>query len=203
MDPELPDSETKDIVGMAIHHAVSQFMMPSITHIAPINTIGAFFLQFTRAQTYHPVAGSITVLAGGTPFGRRAEPDKAEEHEYYLWIERNHPNGETEIIDFGAPYWKAWAEEQGAPWEGAEPPMAVWALKDDAAESLAVYEADPGLTDAVRKAIHDAVAERDSGDVASRWEDAVNDATEYMLNYEAGARYLIEAGIAEPYGEEE
>ena len=202
MSTPCPSVEVKQLIADALHHGVSSFMEPSITHIGPINTIGCYLLRFMTGGAFYPVAGSITVYAGGAPFGVRADLERVHEHAYYLWIEGQiDETAAAEIIDFGARYWMDWAQEQGALWLKAEPSSHVWAAADAVPESLAVYETDPKVSAVVRHHLENAVASRQDPETLQQWEDAVNSAVDYLLEFPSSAQYLMDLGLAEPHEE--
>lgn len=203
MSQSLPSPEVRRIIADALHHAVSQVMDPSIDHVAPINTIGCFLLQHFFHRAYRPVAGSVRVHAGAQSFGREARIEDLENHEYYLWIQAEDDEGRVELVDFGARYWRAWAKTEGVLWVKDAPEPVVWQWTDQLAPDCAAYEPHPGLTHGIQEGVGRAIAHRRKGDVVDTWENAINDAIDYMMEDEVGLRFLVDAGIAEPIDEDE
>lgn len=202
MPDPLPDAQIRTLVADAVHHAVSKLFEPSVIHVAPVNTIGCFLLQHLRQREYRPVAGSVRVRAGGTPFGLEASLAEIDAHEYYVWAEAAHPDGRIELVDFAARYWRDWARGLGVLWVGGPSPAAVWDWKDEVPPELAEYETDPEITARVQYTVGRAIAERDAQGPVQAWEDAINDAIQYMAASEEGIAFLAGAGLAEPLDEE-
>lgn len=198
MNQPLPEREVQHILADALHHAVSRVMDPSINHIAPINTIGCFLLQHFLKREYRPVAGSIRVATGGQALAREARVQDIENHEYYLWVEALYEDGRVELVDFGARYWRDWAKSEGVLWIGPTPPTVLWAWKDSVAADQAIYEKHDAITSTIQTGVGRAIAHRQKGDVVDTWENAINDAIDYLMEDEVGLRFLVEVGIAEP-----
>ncbi|MDX9972112.1 MAG: hypothetical protein RBU21_03875 [FCB group bacterium] len=198
-----PEPSFRELIGDAVHYAASKLFEPSVIHAAPINTIGCFLLQHLMQREFRPVAGSIGVVAGGTPFGLEADLAKIEAHEYYVWIEARHEDGRIEVVDFASRYWRAWAKGVGVLWIGASPPDVVWAWKDEVAADLARYETEPEITERVRYTVSAAVEQRSPEGPVQAWEDAINDAIHFVASSERGLAFLAEAGLAEPVDEAE
>lgn len=196
-----PTPEVRAIISDSLHAALSRFMQPSVTHIGPINTIGCFLLKHLTGEEFVPVAGSIEVRCGGTPFGIQAHIENIDIHGYYVWIECDRGDS-VELVDFGCRYWKQWAADEGVLWTTPPPPAFAWGPKpqlNDIAEYSGHYE----ITNAVRRAIQDAVAVLKPNSSVANWETAINDSIDGILNTEAGLEFLIQAGIAKPVDEEE
>jgi hypothetical protein len=193
----------RSLIADAVHHAASRLFEPSVIHVAPINTIGCFLLQHLMQREYRPVAGSVNIAAGGTPFGLEARLDQIDAHEYYLWIEAVDEQGRVELVDFASRYWRDWAKGLGVLWIGDAPPGAVWAWKDEVEPSFARYDSHPEITERIQYTIMRAVSQRDPEGPVQVWEDAINDAIQYIASTEEGLAYLAEAGLAEPIDGEE
>jgi hypothetical protein len=196
--PQLPPEGVRTVVADALHDALTDVMEPSITHIAPINTIGCFLLRHITGVQYVPVAGSITVNAGAQRFGIVAQPERIDDHEYYVWSEARYAEGEAEIVDFGSRYWKDWAEKEGVLWVGEPPPPAVWAWRAELPETVAYYEEQPGVTNDVRGAIEQAVSSADPDPSVQVWEQTINAALEKLMENDESHAYLHERGVIEP-----
>jgi hypothetical protein len=196
--PELFSVTLRDAIANALHAALTGVMQPSITHIAPINTIGCFLLRHITGVDYVPVAGSITVNAGVQRFGIAARPERIAEHEYYVWTEARYESGHVEIVDFGARYWKAWAKESGVLWVGDPPPNVVWNWRTDIPATVAYYEEQPNITNDVRNAIEQAVAAPEPEPAVAVWEQTVNVAIDRLMDSDVGREYLEARGVIEP-----
>ncbi len=199
----LPAPEVQHLIADALHHAVSRVMDPSVNHIAPINTIGCFLLQHFFHREYRPVAGSVRIHAGGQSFGREARVEDLENHEYYLWVQAVGEDGRVELVDFGARYWRDWAKSEGVLWLKDAPEPVMWQWLDEVSPDTAVYEPHSDLTHGIQEGVGRAIAHRQKGDVVDTWENAINDAIDYLMEDEAGLRFLVETGIAEPIEEDE
>ncbi len=193
--------EVREIIADSLHNALLRFMQPSITHIGPVNTIGCFLLKHLTGDNYVPVAGSIEVRCGGTPFGIQAHIENIDIHGYYVWIECAREGG-TELVDFGARYWKPWAKDEGVLWTGPAPPAFTWGMQHEL-NGYAEYTAHEEISNAVRHAIEDAVSVLKPDSSVAKWETAINDSIDGILNTEAGLEYLIQIGIAKPVDDEE
>jgi len=196
--PLLPPEGVRAAIADALHVALTSVMDPSITHIAPINTIGCFLLRHITGVQYVPVAGSITVNAGAQRFGIVARPEHISDHEYYVWSEARYADELVEIVDFGSRYWKDWAEKEGVLWVGEPPPNAVWAWRAELPETVAYYEEQPGVTNDVRGAIEQAVSVTDSDPSVQVWEQTINAALEKLMEHDESHAYLHERGVIEP-----
>lgn len=199
----LPESSFQELIGDAVHYAASKLFEPSVIHAAPINTIGCFLLQHLMQREYRPVAGSINVAAGGTPFGLEAKLEQLDAHEYYLWIEAPREDGRVELVDFASRYWRNWAKGIGVLWLGAPPPDVVWAWKNELSADLARYDGQPEITERVQYTVSTAVARRSPEGPVQAWEDAINDAIHFIASSEQGLAFLAETGLAEPIDEPE
>lgn len=198
--PLTPD--VREIISDSLHAALLKFMQPSVTHIGPINTIGCFLLKHLTGDDYLPVAGSVEVRCGGSPFGVQAHIENIDVHAYYVWIECDHGGGNVELIDFGARYWRPWATDEGVLWTGPEPPKFMWGPKE-ALNGYAEYTPHHEISISVRHAIEEAVEVLRPDSSVAKWETAINDAIDGILNTEAGLDYLIRIGIAKPVDDEE
>jgi hypothetical protein len=191
----------REVIADSLHAALLKFMQPSVMHIGPINTIGCFLLKHLTGDGFVPVAGSVEVRCGGTPFGIQAHIENIDIHAYYVWIECDRGAHGIEVVDFGARYWKPWASGEGILWSGPSPPKFVWGLHDEL-NGYARYSPHDEISDTVRRAIEDAVAVLKPDSSVEKWETAINDAIDAMLDTEAGLDYLIKTGIARPVDEE-
>lgn len=202
MPNTLPDPGFRAMVADAVHHAISKLFEPSVHHVAPINTIGSFLLQHLMRREYRPVAGSVRIRAGGTPFGLEADLAQIDAHEYYVWCACRHGDGRVEIVDFCARYWRDWARGLGQLWIGAAPPEVVWAWDDELPHDFAEYEVHTDITRRVQYTVARAIAERDPGGPVGTWENAINDAIHFIASSEEGLAFLADAGLAEPIDED-
>ena len=191
----------REVIADSLHSALLKFMEPSVMHIGPINTVGCFLLKHLTGEGYVPVAGSIEVQCGGVPFGVQAHIENIDIHGYYVWIECDRGAKGIELIDFGARYWKPWASDEGVLWAGPSPPKFTWGTRDEL-NGYAHYTPHDEISATVRRAIEDAVAVLKPDSSVAKWESAINDAIDAMLDTEAGLDYLIRAGIAKPVDEE-
>lgn len=203
MSVSQPDDRIKQLISESLHHAIQHFDdADAIAQIRSINTIGCLLLNHLTGKDYSPVAGSIEVRAGGQPFGVEAmEADASRPH--YQWILGAGPDDEMEFVDFGARYWKQWAEAEGIAWNAEPPPNMVWELAAHIPEDLAVYTAAPDLSANVCKAIDEFIETPTNRETLLQWEDAVNDAVDYLMEIPEGVDYLVEAGIASWEDEED
>lgn len=197
----VPPDNVREVIANSLHDALCRVMQPSILHIAPINTIGAFLLRHVTGLDYRPVAGSIEVLCGGNAFGLEAHIENVESHLYYVWIEGK--TGErSELVDFGSRYWTQWAAERGIPWLAGPPPPYVWSARSEVPPWIARYHPHPEITAVVRRAIDLAISAPEPEETVIQWETAINGAIDNMLDNEVGAGFLVAAGIAQPINDE-
>lgn len=196
MSVSQPDDRIKQLISESLHHAIQHFDdADALARIRSINTIGCLLLNHLTEKDYSPVAGSIEVRAGGEPFGVEAmEPEPSRPH--YQWIVGTGPDDVMEFVDFGARYWKQWAEAEGVAWNAEEPPPVVWEVTEHIPEELAVYSVAPDLSANVCTAIDEFIESPTNRDTLLQWEDAVNDAVDYLMEIPEGIDYLVEAGIA-------
>ncbi len=197
-----PAPEVREVIADSLHAALLNIMQPSVTHIGPINTIGCFLLKYLTRDNYAPVAGSLEVRCGGAPFGIQAHVENIDIHAYYVWIECHRGADGVELVDFGTRYWQAWAADEGAPWTASPPPRFLWQPKEEVGP-VAEYGANYEITVAVQKAVEKAVTAQNPDAKVMRWEVAINDAIERMLDSEAGLKYLLDAGLAKPVDDDE
>jgi hypothetical protein len=197
-----PADDVRDVIAESLHVALLRMMHPSIMHIGPINTIGCFLLKYLTGEDYVPVAGSIEVRCGGTPFGLQAHIENIDIHAYYVWIECDRGAGGTELVDFGSRYWRSWASDEGALWTAPSPPNYIWERKDHLS-GTAEYVTHHEISAIVLHAIENAVSAQEPEANVKRWETVINSAVDHMLDTKAGLRFLIDAGIAQPADEEE
>jgi len=197
-----PGAEVREVIADSLHAAMLNIMEPSVMHIAPINTLGCFLLKYLTRDNYVPVAGSVEVRCGGAPFGLQAHVENIDIHAYYVWIECNRGPGGIELVDFGTRYWQAWAADEGVLWSAPPPPRFLWQGKDTV-DSVAGFEANYEITVALQKAVQDAVTAQKPDATVLRWESAINDAIERMLDSQAGLQFLLDVGLAKPVDEEE
>lgn len=195
---QLPTDAVRNAVADALHLSLAEVMDPSITHIAPINTIGCFLLRHITGVEYVPVAGSITVNAGVQRFGIVALPDRIADHEYYLWSEARFEDGRVAMADFGARYWKRWAKDNGVFWVGDEPQNAVWDWRNDVPETIAYYEEQPAVTNDIRGAIEQVVAAATPEPAVQVWEQTINATLDRLMDIDVSRDYLEEQGVIEP-----
>jgi len=195
---QLPPEDVRAAVADALHEALTNVMDPSITHIAPINTIGCFLLRHVTGIQYVPVAGSITVNAGAQRFGIVALPERIADHEYYVWSEARFEDGSVSIADFGSRYWQAWAKEEGVLWVGDVPPHAVWIWRTGIPETVAYYEEQPAITNEVRGAIEGAVSAATPEPAVQVWEQTINAAIDLLMDNDVSRAFLEKQGVIEP-----
>ena len=191
-----PDDRIKHLISESLDHAIQHFGdEDALAKIRSINTIGCLLLNHLTDKDYSPVAGSIEVRAGGEPFGIQAREAEAS-HPHYQWIVGTGPDDAAEFIDFGARYWKEWAQMEGIAWNAGPPPTVLWEPAEQVSEDLAVYTVAHELSANVCKAIDKFIEDPNNHDTLVQWEDAVNDAVDYLMEFPEGIDYLVEAGIA-------
>lgn len=197
-----PATEVREVIAESLHAALLNVMQPSVTHIGPINTIGCFLLKYLTGCDYVPMAGSVEVRCASVPFGIQAHIENIDIHAYYVWIECDRGDEGVELVDFGSRYWKAWAADEGVIWAAATPPAFVWDWKAETS-CWADYHTHGEISTAVLRAIEDAIAAHQPDRSVDRWEAAINDAIDRMLDSEIGLKFLLDAGIAKPVEEDE
>ena len=190
------DDKMKQLISESLDHAIKHFDDADVVaKIRSINMIGCLLLGHLTDGDYSPVAGSIEVRAGGEPFGIEADGADASQP-YYQWVVGMDPDDTMEFVDFGARYWKEWAETAGVAWNAGPPPNVVWGPAKQIPEETAVYSFDPELSTNVCKAIDECIEAPANRDTILQWEDAVNDAVDYLMDTPEGVDYLLEAGLA-------
>ncbi len=200
MSVTYPDDTVKQLISEGLHEAVQALGEENdVARIRLINTIGCFLLTHLTGTEYAPVSGAIEVRAGGEPFGLEAStPSEGKEH--YVWIAGTDPDGALEFVDFGARYWPEWAQAEGVRWNAETTPTMVWGPHPEIPEDLAVYTLDDSLSADVCEALDEFI--NSETETIEAWEEAVNDAVDYLMETDEGVNFLVEAGIAE-WGEDE
>ena len=66
---------------------------------------------------------------------------------------------------------------------------------------MATYTVDDAITEAVQGAIGRAIAVRDTESPVTTWENAINDAIDYVASTDAGLAHMVQCGLAEPIDE--
>jgi hypothetical protein len=194
----LPDADVRHLVAESFHLSLGELMAPSTTHIAPINTMGCFLLQYILGEPYSVACGSIAVETGSATLTLEAHVENIEAHLYYLWIERVHPNGRVEMVDFGARYWKAWAMEEERLWIGPPPQPFVWEWDDTIDPSRVRYQRHEPITQAVTQSLNRMLATEEPDPVLESWQGVINQTVDHMMATPLGLSFLVERGIAEP-----
>ena len=198
-----PEADLRQLIAESFHLALGELMEPGVTHIAPINTMGCFLLQYVLGEPYGIACGSIAVETGTATLTLQAHIENLEAHFYYLWIERQHENGEVEIVDFGARYWKGWAAEEERLWIGPAPPPVLWEWEAAIDPSRVRYERHPEITQAVTTSLNKMLQGDEPEPVLEEWQGVINKAMDHMMATPLGLSFLVERGIAEPEPEEE
>jgi len=196
------DDKMKQLISESLDHAIKHFDDADVVaKIRSINMIGCLLLGHLTDGDYSPVAGSIEVRAGGEPFGIEADGADASQP-YYQWVVGMDADDTMEFVDFGARYWKDWAHAKQVGWNAGPPPNVVWDLAEQVPDELAVYTVAPELSANVCEALDDFIEAPANHDAVVQWEDAVNDAVDYLMEIPEGVDYLLEIGIAS-WGDEE
>lgn len=197
-EPALPDADVRHLIADSLHLALRELLEPSVTHIAPINTIGCFLLQYLTGHPYGLACGGVAVETGSRALTLDAHWENLDAHLYYVWIERPHPDGRVELVDFGARYWKAWAAEEEQLWIGASPPPVVWGFEDALAGARVRYTPHEEITGVITRSLNAMLAEEKPDPVLATWQGVINKAVDHMMATQLGLSYLVTRGIAAP-----
>jgi len=198
----LPDPDVRHLIAESFHLALGELMEPSTTHIAPINTMGCFLLQYILGEPYGVACGSIAVETGSATLTLEAHVENIETHLYYLWIERVHDDGRVEHIDFGARYWKTWAADEERLWIGPPPPPFLWEWDDTIDPSRVRYQRNEPITQAITSSLNAMLAGDEPDPVLESWQGVINKTIDNMMATPLGLSFLVERGIAEPEEDE-
>ena len=196
--PSLPDPDVRQLIAESYHLALGELMEPSTTHIAPINTMGCFLLQYILGEPYSVACGSIAVETGSATLTLHAHVENIEAHLYYLWIERPLSNSAVEMVDFGARYWKAWAADEERLWIGPPPPAVLWDWEEALDPSRVRYQRHDGITQAITTSLNRMLASEEPDPVLESWQGVINKTVDHMMATPLGLSFLVERGIAEP-----
>ncbi len=191
-------ADVEALIAESLHLAIREHMEPSIDHVAPINTCGAFLLQHVTGALYQPVCGSIEVNAGMKRMRMEAHPENIQSGLYYVWIELVEDSTAATWVDFGARYWKAWAEANDILWLASPAPPYVWDKPEAIPPDLVSYEAHRGITSAVIQALNAEIEAEAPSESLVTWQTIVNRAVDNMMTTQLGLSFLVEQGVAEP-----
>ena len=189
--------ELRAHVAAAVHHALSAMMRPAIEHAAAINTVGCYLLRHLTGAPYAPVAGSVEVLGAMPPLDIQADASRLDQHEYYLWVERQHDDGRLERVDFVSRYWPGWAEKAHSIWLGPLPPVVLWGFAEETQGRFARYSANGYITSIVQTGLNNAFQSANPPPQVAQWEMAINDALDLLTENPNTLPFLIETGLAE------
>lgn len=198
----LPEPDLRALIAESFHLALGDLMEPGVTHIAPINTMGCFLLQYLLGEPYAVACGSVAVETGSATLTLEAHIENMDAHLYYLWVERPVANGQVEMVDFGTRYWKAWAAEEERLWIGPPSPPVLWDWEANLDPSRVRYQRHDGITQAVTTSLNQMLAGDEPDPVLEAWQGVINKTVDHMMATQLGLSFLVARGIAEPDDDE-